>query len=419
MPGETGTIPAMTARQSELASDPTAGVDWHRPDDRFVPIRACELVAALADDAERLGFGADAFRRVALALQDVIEQEAAAFQRELADLYAVFNPDRDTRPLRAPAAVRTPEAYADLDKRLAYLLKKANFERLSDVQIEAAVRAANTHGLRVRLHPDRVEDLAIWVRGRGRVERDRRTWRHPMRGEHRLLEVFRRIVVVARLRGEPHVLIKMFKDIPVEDVEALLPHAEIEMSWRDRVLLMGGGAGTLGSTASKVFGFLKGVAALSNLLWAVLFGAAMLTYRTFMGYRRARTNRDSQRTRQLYYQNLGNNGAALQTLVSMIAQEELKEAVLAYALCHGPGERSWTTADLAARVATYLSERFAVAVDFDAPDAVESLERLNLFRSTLALRVLPCDEAEQRLHQHWADRRSAAYHRLMVNRGCV
>jgi len=404
----------MTVRQSDLASDPTAGREWHRPDDRFVPVRACELIVALAADSERFGFEAEAFRRVAAALQDVAEQEASAFERELADLYAAFNPDRDTQPIRPLEQIRTPEAYAELSRQLAYVLDKANFERLSHVQIEAAVHAANTHGLRVRLHPDRVEDLAIWVRGCGHVERGQRTWRHPMRGERRSLEVFRRIVVVARLRDDPHVLVKMFKDIPVEDIEALLPHAEVEMSWRDRVLLMGGGAGTLGSTATKVFGFLKGVAALSNLLWAVLFGAAVLTYRTFVGYRRARSNRDSQRTRHLYYQNLSNNGAALHTLVSMIAQEDLKEAVLAYALCHAPGERSWTTADLATRVAAYLSERFAVAVDFDAPDAVESLERLNLFRNTLALRVLPCEEAEQRLRQHWSAWRSLEHHRSMT-----
>ncbi|MFQ5806200.1 MAG: DUF3754 domain-containing protein [Phycisphaerae bacterium] len=404
----------MAAQQSELASDRSAGVARYPPDDRFVPIRAGELIAALAEDAERFGFDPAGFRPAADALEDVIEQEAAAFARELADLYAAFNPDRDTWPLQAREAVRTPEACAELSRRLVYLLEKANFERLSQAQIEAAVRAANSHGLRVRLHPERVDDLAIWVRGRGSVERDHRTWRHPVRGESRTLSVFRRLVVVARLRDDPHVLIKMFKDIPVEDVEALLPHAEIGMSWRDRVLLVGGGAGTLGSTASKVFGLLKGVAVLTSLLWVVLVGAAMLTYRTFMGYRRARTNRDSQRTRHLYYQNLSNNGAALHTLVSMIAQEELKEAVLAYAFCHTPGERSWTPADLGTRVAGYLSERFSVRVDFDAPDAVESLTRLNLFRSTLALRVVPCHEAEQRLRQHWSARRSADYHRSMV-----
>ena len=397
----------MTTQPGTLAHDPTADVEWHRLDDRFVPIRACDLITALADDGPRFGFEPDAFRAVADAIQNVIEQETAAFERALADLYAAFNPDRDTRAL---VEGRTPQARAELDQLLAYLLEKANFEHLSDTEIEAAVHAANTYGLRVRLHPERVEQLAIWVRGRGSIERDRRTWRHPVRGESRTLEVFRRIVVATQLRDDPHVLIKLFKDIPIEDVEALLPHAEIEMSWRDRIMFISGGAGTLGTTATKVFKLVASFTALSKLLWVVLFGAALLTYRTFMGYRRARSNRDSQRTRHLYYQNLGNNGAALHTLLSMAAQEELKEAVLAYAFCHQPGVQFWTPESLADRVAEYLKQRFDLSIAFDAPDAIETLTRLNLWRDTVALRVIPCEEAARRLRKHWSGRRSAAYH---------
>jgi len=188
------------------------------------------------------------------------------------------------------------------------------------------------------------------------------------------------------------------------------------MSWWDRAMMVSGGAGALGSTATKVFKLVTTIAALSRLLWVVLFGAALLSYRTFVGYRRARTNRDSQRTRQLYYQNLSNNGAALHTLISMIAQEELKEAVLAYAFCHEPGERSWTSVNFAARVAAYLSERFAAEVDFDAPDAIESIARLNLLRDTVAFRVIPCEEAEEQLLKCWITRQSTGYHRTMVSR---
>ncbi len=403
----------MTEQTANLVRESTGDNERQRLDDRFVPIRACDLITTLANDGQHFGLASDAFHGVADAILDVIEQETAAFERELADLYAAFNPDRDTQsPDRKPS----PQDCADLTRCLAYLLEKTNFEHLSDVQIEAAVHAANSRGLRVRLHPERVDYLAIWVRGRGTDERDRRTLRHPVRGETRTIDIFRRIAVLARLRDDPHIIIKLFKDIPIEDVEALLPHAEIEMTLRDRALLIGGSAGTLGSTAGKVFGLLKGMAALTSLLWVVLIGAAMLTYRTFMGYRRARSNRDSQRTRHLYYQNLGNNGAALHTLTSMIAQEELKEAVLAYAFCHQSSDQSWTPRELADRVAEYFAQRFALGIDFDASDAIETLTRLNLWRDTVALRVVPCDEALRRLRNHYADRRSTDYHMSMARR---
>jgi hypothetical protein len=163
-----------------------------------------------------------------------------------------------------------------------------------------------------------------------------------------------------------------------------------------------------------VFKLVTALTALSKLLWVVLVGALVLAYRTFMGYRRARSSRDSQRTRHLYYQNLGNNAGVLQSLIAMVAQEEQKEAVLAYALCHQPREQSWTEDELAERAAKYLGRRFSVEVDFDARDALETLRRLDLFRSTLALRVVDVDEALPRLRRHRASGRCAAYHRAAV-----
>ena len=416
----------MMGKHDELAVDPTVGVVWRRPDDHFVPVRACELVAALAADAPRLGFDGGGVLRVASALQDVITQEAVAFQQELSDAYAVFNPDRDTLPLQPLAEVRTPEAYADFETKLAYLLQKANFVRLTDVQVEAAIQTARAHGLRVRLHPERVAELFLWVRGYGTTHRVRRPWRHwhrwrrwrtIVRGERREVPVFRRLVVAARLKDDPHIIIKLFKDIPEEDVEALLPHAEVEMNLLDRLLVFGGGAGALGSTASKVVGAFTGVAVLSKLLWVIVVGLLTMTFRTVMGYKRARSNRDSQRTRHLYFRNLGNNSSALQTLVAIVTQEEVKEALLAYAFCQMPKDPITTAAELAAQVEVYLQERFGVQVNFDVDDAVETLTRLELWQARQPLCVICADETVQRLRAHWTARQSERYHHDMA--ACV
>ena len=398
----------MDSRDPILARDPTAEVEWHHVDDHFVPIRACDIVTVISEDAAKFGLDLEAFQAVAQAFCHVIEQETTAFQRELADLYADFNPDRDTRPIHSE---QTSDKLDALRRRLGYLLEKGNFERLSDVQIENAVKAAKAGGLRVRLEPERIDFLEIWVRGHGRVEREYRDWRHPMKGIKRTIGVFRRLVVVARLMNDPHVLIKIFKDIPIEDVEALLPHAQTAMTWQDRIMMMGGGAGAVGTTAIKLSKLAFSLAMLNQLAWVVLGGAAVLSYRTFMGYRRARSSRDSQRTRHLYFQSIANNAAGLHALAAMIGQEELKEGLLAYAFCHTGNEQAWSAEELAAQVNEYLKQRFEIAVQFDAPDALETLTRLSLWRDTVALRVVPCDEAYRRLHTHWTGRRSEDYHR--------
>lgn len=414
----------MGAAQDLLAHDPTAGTTFHRPDDRYIPILPCELTKALAADATRFGVTAEEVCAVAGALDDVLEQEAATFRRALTDFYAPFNPDRDTQPLAPPELLRSPESYRELLARLAYLLEKANYRRLTNVQVEAAVRQARAAGYHVRLRPERITELGVWVRGTGTVARRFRRWRLLLQWQHwrtwceflreglpEEIPVYRRLAVVCRLRDDPHVLIKLFKDIPEADVEALLPHAEVHMNWRDRLLVLGGGAGALGSTAGKLLTIVTGAAAaLWQLLWILLLGAGMLIFRTVLGYRRARSNRDSQRTRHLYFQNLGNNNGALQLLVSTVVHEEFKEALLGWLACQRGAGPPATAQEFDARLETYLRERFGVQVDFDAGDALETLTRFGLWAAGQPFTALPPAATVAALRSHWLGRCSAGYH---------
>jgi hypothetical protein len=396
--------------KNPIARDPTSGIETHHVDNRFIPVRVGHLVSVLIEQASGRLKRREC-REFVAALQAVIEQEAAAFERDVMDLYVAFSPDRETIPGAGDAAARTPEGYALLHARLAYLLDKANFARLDDVQIDRALEVASSQGLTVRLDPSRIEELSLWVRGRGQIERVRRSWRHPIRGVNVWLPVFHRLVVVGRLTDDPHVLLKMFKDIPEEDVEALLPHAEVSMSWLDRCFMLSGSAGALGPAALKVVA--GGLAALTTAVWTLTIGLGLFVWRTFHGYRRTRLRRDSQRTRHLYYQNLSNNAGTIYTLSSLIAQEEMKEAVLAYFLCATAVLPIRHEADLCERARVLLREQFGVDVDFDAPDAVETLDHLNLWSDRAGFHVLPLEQAAGRLSAHWIDRRSESYHRHM------
>ena len=247
----------------------------------------------------------------------------------------------------------------------------------------------------------------------------RRPWRRPLQGAPRRLAVYRRIIVVARLRDDPHVLLKMFKEIPLEDIEALLPHAQVEMNWFDRMKLMGGGAGMVGTTATKVLKLATGALVVGQLLWVLMVGAGLLAFRTLMGYRNVRVQRDLQRTTNLYYQNLANNAGVLQSLVAMIAQEEVKEAFLAYALCHAAPQPIRFPAELAGRVESYLAERFGVCFKFDVADAVESVTRLELWANQDRFEVVPPPIAPERLRRHWLEPRSWHYHESLASQSAT
>lgn len=411
----------------ELTADDTLHVDQADPqlDDRFIPVRVRYLVETVAKDCRQFGGDdPDPMRALADIMADIIDQEATAFERKLADLYAPYNPDRDTIPApHEQAATNDADQRRRLSRRLEYLLDKANFQKLSDVQIQDAIRAANTYGLTVRLNPEAVEEMSLWVRGRTGVELHRRTLRHPLKGVVRKLSVYRRLAVVARLKDDPFLSLKLFKDIPITDLEALLPHAEVRMNWFDRLRVVGGGVGVVGSTAIKILKVGTAVAAFGQVIWVLLAGAILLCFRAVMGYRSARTRRDSQRTHHLYYKNLANNDGAIHSLLSMIVQEEVKEAFLAYMMCHAAhkskgSDRSPITNDqaLGNAVESYIQKQFGCRIDFDTDDALESITRLGLWNDRAKYRVMDIAPAIKHLQECWCERRSWDYHEQMVKR---
>ena len=367
-----------------------ADSDWSRPDNRFLPVRACDLVQTLAADAEFFGLTTEAITGFATALEQVIDHETGAFERRLSDVYALFNPDRDTLPMREPPLPR-PDEYDQLAEQLAYVLDKANYEELDDVQIAQAVMQARSRNLSVRVDPDRVEFLRLWVRGRGVVPKRERNWWRPWHWNTTTVPIFKRLVVLARLKNDPYVMLKLFKDIPESDVEALLPHAEVKMTLLDRLKLFGTGVGTVGTTLSKIMGLL----ALWKLTGIILLGLGTLGVRSVLGYRNARLNRDWQRTRHLYFQNLGNNASALQALVATVKQEEFKETLLTYLFAQAPATTEKGAAELpiGERIERYVRQRYDLDVDFDITDGEHKLVKLGLCPAAATHLVLPVDEA--------------------------
>lgn len=385
----------------------------HTPDDRFIPIRAEDLGAVLA---EKFPDARGVFDR----LGRIVDHEAGALSRRLTRAYAPFNPDRDTLDVHPPGG-SAGDRYRELSRVLGYVFAKANFESLGEELIRAAIAEKNTHGLRVRIDPAGVREMAIWVRGRGRMLRRVRTLRHPWRGVMREMTLCRRLAVLAWMpeeQAEPDeapgsgpVWLKMFRDIPLADLEALLPHAEVRMNWWDRFQAFGGAGGALGSTAYKIGSIGLTVVKLSAFLWVAVLGLLTLGFRAFFGYRRAKGKRDAQRTQHLYYQNLANNAAATHLLVAKVAQEELKEAMLAYAMARDPGDAAPVRpAELRPRVEAFIGERFGTIVRFDVQDAIETLARVGLVASPTRLEVPPPHEASRLLDRYLASGDADRYH---------
>lgn len=373
--------------------------------DRFIPIRIEAIVDAIDADPERFGELAGWAQKICKATERVIAQEVGELHRHLDRLYAAANPDLDALAEPNPQAhFGDPRLHAALD----YLFDRANFTPLTDVGIEAAIRAGSAYGLRVRIKPERVRALALHVRGRGTLVLVRRDKKKPWKRIERKVEIYTRLAVLAQLTGEECLRLKLFRDIPVADVEALLPHAEATMTVLDRALVFGLGAGSLGSLAKVA---VVGAASTSALAIPAAIGFGGMAVRSFFGYKRKKKQRTSHRTEHLYEKNLANNAAVLHTLCRMIAHEEAKAAIIAYAMLaarHDEDEPDrWPLEQLGSRASDYLEQRFKIASRFDARTALATLERLGLMTDAA---LADPDAALETVDKHWTTRDTTGFH---------
>jgi len=178
----------------------------------------------------------------------------------------------------------------------------------------------------------------------------------------------------------------------------------------------------VGGGAAKLLQVGLFATSITKLAWLLIVPLGGLAIKSFFSYRTAKVHRESQRTRNLYYQNLASNAAAIHMLVALIAQEEIKEGLIAYAICMSRVNRGLDVSDDAginAGCRAYLSDRFGVGVDFDIVDAMETLDRLGLrVGPPGGRRLLTPRQAVVMLTDHWHCRRSEGYHAAMVGTRC-
>ena len=276
--------------------------------------------------------------------------------------------------------------------------------------MRGAPKAGNTRGMKVKLDEESLEELAIWVRGRSTAPYHRRTLTQPFKGETSTIAIFNRLAVITRPAGESNVQLRLFKDIPIRNVEALLPNANVRMGARDAVMMIGGGAGAVWTVVTKILAV--GLVAASQLLWVIAVPLAGLFWKVFSGYRRAIKDRDSNRAKHLYFQSLGANRSAIHRISFMICEEEIKEAVLLYTFCLDAENDGRSTAEVAIKseIEKYLKELTSIEVDFDISDAIETLTRMDLWKDRLELRVVDISEASSKLEAHCQLGLSRDYH---------
>uniref|UniRef100_A0A8D2JN43 Transmembrane protein 143 n=1 Tax=Sciurus vulgaris TaxID=55149 RepID=A0A8D2JN43_SCIVU len=190
---------------------------------------------------------------------------------------------------------------------------------------------------------------------------------------------FKRVVLAARTK-RGHLVLKSFKDTPLEGLEQLLPELKVRTPTLQRALL------NLTLVASGLVFFVNvGMVVLSDLKMAT--SLLLLLFAIFMGLRASkmfgqrRSMQALELAHMLYYRSTSNNSELLSALALRAQVEHTKEALLAHSFLarrpegmRGPPEE--TAKWLQSEVENWLLAQSGCDVAFDGPRALAHLQAL-------------------------------------------
>ena len=384
--------------------------------EHFIPLARSELVDFLCADDLLAEGEAEAFRLLCEQIAAVHHREYHRRLSELKQAYLPFDPDNDTTRLMTLSAEQRQTRLNDLLSDFAWLLERAGFKHLSRSEIEPALEHASDWGIRMDVDFSAFEHIALFARGDTVQTRSRRCWYKLYRLEEAEVPIYRRLVLILKLRRHPrlrgpidtdNVYLKIFKDIPKLDVLMLLPGARVRLSRLDRGKI---GLPLLSGIALAAWNVLQDLAALlerwatsPNTMWALAAGGIGYGYKSFYGYQQTKQRYHLTLTQSLYFQNLDSNAGVLMRLLDEAEEQESRLAILAYwCLWRYIGADGGTTADLDASIELYL-DRYADLAFFCRGNApLTQLQKLGLVEATgERFRVVPPARAVDILQAGW------------------
>lgn len=378
---------------------------------RFVPSRIPHLIEELATqlpEGERSNFWA-----LARILEGFYHHGTSAQTRTAESLYSPYDPDGETVP---PASPSGQDPLGRLYDWLAGLFERANFDLVSR---EVLLTTTDREVLKsFEIDPDlaQIERLAIYTRGRGQKAVRLRRARKWFRLQEVEVPTYSRVAIVVRTKDDPHVLLRLFKDVPQADLELLLPSVRVKMKLLDRLKLSGSG----GTAAFSIWKILRLAYAYTPTLTKMLtipfkvlllpiglIVAAFYGGKTALDYGRIKATYVTALAEHLYAITLASNRSLLGRLARMAGEEETKEALIAYWLLlrHPEG---LSPSELRHQAEEWIWDRYRTRVRFDVVDALRKLAELelSLVQEDLAgesLKALPLEEALRRADRAWDD----------------
>ncbi|XP_069803962.1 transmembrane protein 143 isoform X2 [Dendropsophus ebraccatus] len=389
------TMGTLTAKMGEYRKmwKPIEPKDWtSQYQERYIPFSTNQLVEHLSQEFHSSNeTEKQSFLSFVKQLEVSLLQPYHSALQDLQVLYDPINPDRDA--LMETTGLSDSEKLSREEEVLEHLqpiLDQANFNVLSEDALAYALIVHHPQdGVQVYVNLDKYEYIRYWALGQrvgplalqmGPTSQDSFSFRSPRPPPER--RYFKRVLVAARPKHS-HMVLKCFKDIPLEGLEQLLPVVKVRTSVIDRTLI-----NTMLLVSGGIVFVNVGMVVLTDLkigtsLLLFLF-AGFMTFRAWKTFSQRRKAHSLELAHMLYYRSTSNNSELLGALIIRAQEEHAKEVLLAHSFmkqlnlqCDGDKIDPETTLKIKKHVESWLQSKAGLEITFSAERALENLKNLN------------------------------------------
>ncbi len=381
--------------------------------ENFIPFRHRGLIARLIgwfgqrDSIEPTDLHG-LFHALAIAFQYEQRQQLLALE----DLYDPWDPDDDQQNKSATGNHGQPLDSAPLFGELSRVLRAAHYHQLNQSELNQAVSLGWLWGAQLSLDLTIFERLEVFARGYRKVKRKRRRFLNLFRLEEIEFPEFHRLVLAFQIRDSVKlnpamrsnvVYLKIFKNIPEDELEILLPGSKIKLGLlaRGKILIP-----SLSGVAMAAYKITRGAMlvtlfTLSAVYHWLLFAGVLGFYliRGMLSYLRTKDKYQFGLTRNLYLKNLDNNLGVIYRLFREAEEQEVCETILVYCLLLAQ-PRGLTSEQLEVEAGALLADLTKQKLAFDIHDALAKLQRYRLAEPSRdgSWQAVPLAEARSRVN---------------------
>ena len=358
----------------------------------FIPIQPSSLSEYLISRVGEAQPLAESLRDDFLQIEKLTWDQSGSFHEQFAKLYWKVDPDQDSRQLlqqpKKDACQDELTSDANAQKILTlceHILSTAGYVQLTQQEIEQCVSVASQWGVPLKVDFERFDQLLVYARGDVIGTKIRRRLRRLYRPEMVDVPIYQRVFLLFRLNQDEtsheilcadSVHLRMFKNIPKQDLDMLLPGARVRITHVDRAKILVPTLGGILLSLRKLVQFLILFAALTLYSTAVLAGLIIATIgyvvKSFLSYFQTKNRYLLNLTRHLYFQKLDTNAGAGFRLIHQADRQTINEAMLVYFAVR-TSEQPLSERKLRRRCERLVREAIGVEIDFKIGPATKRL----------------------------------------------